>query len=117
MREQVVQVIESYIEAVRRNDAGALPLHPEVVGEFPLNTYRGAEAYRQALDPFHRLLKRIEVVRLIADDEHCVVILNLDTVFGRIAMAEHLTVVDGKIVWIRGYYDPRPIIAGSERGA
>jgi hypothetical protein len=27
MREQVIQVVEQYLDAVRRNDASALPLH------------------------------------------------------------------------------------------
>jgi hypothetical protein len=31
MREQVIQIVEQYIDAVRRNDAAALPLHPDVV--------------------------------------------------------------------------------------
>jgi hypothetical protein len=42
MREHVIQVVEKYIDAVRRNDASALPLHPDAVCEFPTNTYRGA---------------------------------------------------------------------------
>ena len=67
MREQVIAVVERYIDAVRRNDASGLPLHPEMVGEFPLNSYYGAESFRQALAPFAQIVKSIEVVRLIAD--------------------------------------------------
>jgi hypothetical protein len=35
MRDQVIQVVEQYIGAVRHNDTSALPLHPEAVCEFP----------------------------------------------------------------------------------
>ena len=42
MRDAVVQVVHRYIDAVRRNDPSDLPLHREVIGEFPMNTYRGA---------------------------------------------------------------------------
>jgi hypothetical protein len=37
MREQLIQLVEKYIDAVRRNDAPALPLHPDAVCEFPTN--------------------------------------------------------------------------------
>jgi hypothetical protein len=110
--DQVVQIVQNYIDAVRRNDATGLPLHPEVVGEFPLNTYRGAESFIAALEPFSRSVKKIDVVRLIVEGEHCVAILNIDTVFGLIPFAEHIHVVDGQIVSVRGFYDPRPMLSG-----
>lgn len=109
--DRVVRVVEGYIDAVRRNDASGLSLHPQVVGEFPLNIYRGAESFTSALESFSRVVKKIDTVRLIVDGEHCVAILNIDTVFGLIPFAEHIHVVDGRIVSVRGYYDPRPILA------
>ena len=110
MREEVIGIVEKYIDAVRRNDPADLPLHPHVVGVFPLNTYRGAEDFVQALEPFSRIVKNIDVVRLVVDGEHCVAILNIETVFGPIPFAEHIQVVDGLIVSVRGYYDPRPLL-------
>jgi len=110
MRDQVAAVVEKYIDAVRRNDPTNLPIHPEVVGVFPMNTYRGAEAFVQALEPFAKIVKRIETLRLVVDGEHCVAILDIDTVFGSIPFAEHIHVVDGQIVSVRGYYDPRPLL-------
>jgi len=113
MREQVIQIVEQYIDAVRHHDASALPLHPDAVCEFPTNTYRGAESFRKGLADFARIMKSIDVVRLIVDGEHCVAILNIDTVFGVIPFAEHLHVSNGQIVAIRGYCDPRPMLAGA----
>jgi len=55
----------------------------------------------------------IEVIRLVVDGEHCVAIVNIDTVFGVIPFAEHIHVADGQIVSIRGYCDPRPMLAGT----
>jgi hypothetical protein len=46
MREKVIHV-EQYIDAVRNNDASALPLHPDAVCEFSTNTYRGAASFRK----------------------------------------------------------------------
>jgi hypothetical protein len=113
MREEVIQVVEQYIDAVRHNNTSALPLHPDAVCEFPTNTYRGAASFRKGLDDFARVMKSIEVVRLVVDGEHCVAILNIDTVFGRIPFAEYIHVVNGQIVFIRGYCDPRPLLGGA----
>jgi hypothetical protein len=117
MRTQVTSVVEKYIDAVRRNDPTDLPIHPDVIGVFPMNTYQGAEAFLQALEPFARIVKHIEVVRLVVDGEHCVALLNIDTSFGGIPFAEHIHVVEGQIVSVRGYYDPRPMLVGASVSA
>jgi hypothetical protein len=117
VRDQVISVVERYIEAVRRNDPSNLPLHPDVIGEFPMNTYRGAESFLGALEPFSSIVKHIQVVRLIVDGEHCVAILNIDTIFGLIPFAEHIHVVNGQIVSVRGYYDPRPMLSAAKTGS
>jgi hypothetical protein len=113
--ERVVQVVQKYLDAIRRNDPPDLPLHPEVVGEFPLNTYRGAAAFIAAFESFSRVVKTIDLVHLVAEGEHCVALLNIDTVAGLIPIAEHIHVVDGQIVAIRGYYDPRPLLTATSR--
>jgi hypothetical protein len=43
-------------------------------------------------------MKSIEVIRLVVDGEHCVAIVNIDTVFGVIPFAEHIHVANGQIV-------------------
>jgi len=117
MRDDVIRVVETYIDAVRRNDADALPLHPDVVFESPLGRYQGIAAFRKGLVDFFRILKSIEVVRLTADDDTCAAVLNIDTTFGLIPFLEYFHVTDGKIVSIRGYYDPRPILEGISRSS
>jgi hypothetical protein len=112
MREQVIQVVETYIDAVRRNDPSALPLHPDAVCVFPTNTYRGAASFRQGLAQFASIMKSIDVIRLVVDGEHCVALVNIDTIFGMIPFAEHIHVANGEIVSIRGYCDPRPMLNG-----
>jgi hypothetical protein len=116
-RDQVIQVVEKYIDAVRRNDASALPLNRDAVCEFPTNTYRGAAAFQQGLDQFARIMKSIDVIRLVVDGEHCVAIINIETVFGSIPFAEHIHVTNGEIVSIRGYCDPRPMLSGANTAA
>ena len=62
-------------------------------------------------------MKSIEVTRLVVDGEHCVAIVVIDTVFGPIPFAEHIHVINGEIVSIRGYCDPRPMLKGSNTSA
>ncbi|HEY4932476.1 MAG TPA: nuclear transport factor 2 family protein [Terriglobales bacterium] len=112
MRDDVIRVVEAYINAVRRNDAEGLPLHPDVVFESPLGRYQGLAAFRKGLADFFRILKSIEVVHLTADDDTCAAMLKIDTIFGMISFLEYFHVIDGQIVSIRAYYDPRPIVQG-----
>jgi len=37
-------------------------------------------------------MKSIEVIRLVVDGEHCVALVDIDTVFGVIPFAEHIQV-------------------------
>jgi len=66
MREQVIDVVERYIDAVRRNDASALPLHPDAICEFPTNIYRGVVSFRQGLDRFARIVLSTSMRRFTA---------------------------------------------------
>jgi SnoaL-like domain len=117
MREEVIRVVETYIDAVKRNDADGLPLHPDVVFVSPLGRYEGLAAFRKGLADFFSILKSIEVVGLTADDETCAAVLNIDTIFGMIPFLEFFHVDCGKIISIRVYYDPRPILEGINRSS
>ena len=83
--------------------------------ESPLGRYQGVAAFQKGLANFVRILKSIEVVRPTADDDTCAAVLKIDTIFGVIPFLEYFHVVDGQIVSIRGYYDPRPIVEGMSR--
>jgi hypothetical protein len=115
MRKQVIRLVELYLDAVRRNDADALPLHPDVVFESPLKSYHGIAEFKKGLAEFVPILNRIEVLRLVADDDSCAAVLNLDTKFGIIPFLELINVIDGQIASIRAYYDPRPVLEGMGR--
>jgi len=115
MREEIIRVVETYIDAVRRNDADSLPLHPNVVFESPLGRYEGIASFRKGLADFFQILQGIEVVRLTADDDTCAAVLKIDTVFGMIPSLEYFYVSKGEITSIRIYYDPRALLEGIAR--
>jgi SnoaL-like domain len=115
MREDLIRIVEAYIDAVRKNEMDAVPLHSDVVFESPVRSIRGIADFRKGIEDFVPILKSIEVVHLTADDDTCAAVLKVDTVFGLIPFVEFLQIVDGQIVSIRAYYDPRPILEGMSR--
>jgi hypothetical protein len=115
MSADVIRVVKTYIDAVRRNDPSALPLHPEVEFISPLGTYIGSAAFRIGLADFVKILKGIRVIRFTADDDSCAAALELDTVFGVIPFLEHFHIVSGQILSVRAYYDPRPVLDGMKQ--
>lgn len=115
MREDVIRVVEGYIDAVRNNNIQAVPIHSDVVFESPIRSIRGIANFRKGIEEFVPILKGIEVVHLTADDDTCAAVLKVDTIFGLIPFCEFLQIADGQIVSIRAYYDPRPILEGMGR--
>jgi limonene-1,2-epoxide hydrolase len=112
MREDVIRVVEAYIDAVRNKDVDAVPIHSDVVFESPIRNIRGIANFRKGMEEFFPVLKGIEVVHLTADDDTCAAVLKVDTIFGEIPFCEFLRITDGQIVSVRAYYDPRPILEG-----
>jgi hypothetical protein len=115
MREQVLRIVEAYIDGIRNNNIDAVPVHPDVVFESPVRSIRGIANFRKGIEDFVPILKSIEVVHLTADDDTCAAVLKVDTAFGLIPFVEFLQIADGQIVSVRAYYDPRPILEGMGR--
>ena len=115
MRDEVIRVVEGYIDAVRNNNIAAVPIHSDVVFESPIRNIRGIANFRKGMEEFFPILKGIEVVHLTADEETCAAVLKVDTIFGLIPFCEFLQIADGQIVSVRAYYDPRPILQGMGR--
>ncbi len=115
MRDEVIRIVEAYIDGIRNNNIDAVPIHSDVVFESPIRTIRGIANFRKGIEDFVPILKSIDVVHLTADDDTCAAVLNVDTAFGLIPFVEFLQIVDGQIVSVRAYYDPRPILEGMNR--
>ncbi len=115
MRDDVIRVVETYIGAVRNNKIDAIPVHPDVVFESPIRTIRGIANLRKGMEEFVPILRGIEVVRLTADNDSCAAALKVNTIFGLLPFLYLFEVVDGQIVSVRAYFDPRPILEGMNR--
>jgi SnoaL-like domain len=115
MRDEVIRIVEAYIEGIRKSNIDGVPVHSDVVFESPVRSIRGIANFRKGIEDFVPILKSIEVVHLTADDDTCAAVLNVDTAFGLIPFVEFLQIADGQIVSVRAYYDPRPILEGMGR--
>jgi limonene-1,2-epoxide hydrolase len=116
MREDVVRVVENYLNGLGSKDLSTAVFHPDLVFEGPLGPpILGAEAVREFLAGMFPVLKGVDIVRHIVEGEWCATVFRLDTAFGVIAVMDCFHVVDGQIVSIRPYYDPRPVIEGMSR--
>jgi limonene-1,2-epoxide hydrolase len=118
MREDVIGPVEAYLNGLESKDLNAVPFHDDIVFEGPLGPpIHGAAAVREFLRGMLPAIKSIEIVRHIVEGEWCATVFDFKTTFGVIPIFDCFRVVDGQIVSIRPYYDPRPIIDGMERAA
>ena len=113
MRDHVIRAAEAHLNGIGARDVSAVPYHPDVIVETPLGPpTRGAAAVRAAIATVLPLVKGIHIVRHMVDGEWCATVFDFEYTFGTFRMVDCFRVVDGQIVLIQAYYDPRPILEG-----
>src|SRR5262249_55402738 len=118
MREDVIRAVETYLNGLGSKDVSVAPFHPDVVFEGPLGPpIRGAAALREFLTGLFPAINEVHIVRHIVDVEWCATVFDFHTTFGVIPIMDCFRVIDGQIVSVRAYYDPRPVIEGLNRAA
>jgi len=118
MRDEVIRAVEAHLNGLGARDITASPFHEDIEFMGPIGPpIQGARTIRAAFTGFFPTIKGININRHIVDGEWCATIFDFDTTFGTIPMVDCFHVVDGKIMSIRVYYDPRPILEGMSRAA
>jgi len=118
VREDVILAVESYLNGLGRKDLSGARFHPDVRFEGPLGPpIEGAAGVRQFLTGMFPVIRGIRIVRHIVEGEWCATAFDFDTTFGVIPIFDCFRVVDGQIVSIRPFYDPRPVVEGMSRTA
>jgi limonene-1,2-epoxide hydrolase len=116
MNNDVIRAVDAYLHGLAQKDLSAAPFHPSVEFEGPLGPrIVGADSLRAILTSFFPSIKGVEVIRHIAQGEWCATEFIFKTTFGAIPMMDCFHVVDGQILSIRLYYDPRPMLAPTEK--
>lgn len=110
MNKSNVEVVESYLGALREKDLSKAPLASDVSFEDPLTPrLNGRQAVLAFLSNFLPAFKGVHVTRHISEGEYVATMWEADTDFGTIPIFECFRISDGEIKEIRAYLDPRPI--------
>ena len=109
MRDDVIRVVEAYLNGLVSKDFSNVALHPDLEYQGPLGWIKGATIFRAMLSQLlseSTMITGINVERHIVDGEWCATALTLETSAGPIHICDCFRVVDGQIVSIRVYHDP-----------
>ncbi|GAB3280963.1 nuclear transport factor 2 family protein [Kineosporia babensis] len=88
---------------------------PDVLALTPNGRIEGAEAFRGFVGNFTSRITRIELLKLVADDESAVLFYESDTDASQGALAaEYLTVQDGLITVARYAFDRLPFVQAAQ---
>ncbi len=116
MQEDTVRAAEAHLNGITAKNVTAVPYDPDVVIETPLGPpVKGVDAVRQVVASVFPAVKQIRIIRHIADGEWCATLFDFEYVFGTFRIIDVFHVVDGRIVSIQAYYDPRPILQGLQQ--
>jgi hypothetical protein len=110
MRDELISVVEKYLDGLRRKDLSGVPFAPDVTFESPLSPkLTGEREVVGFLSGMFPAIKDIRVIQHIVEGEYVATIFDFDTTFGVIPVFDCFRVSDGKLSQIRPFYDPRPI--------
>jgi ketosteroid isomerase-like protein len=85
--------------------------------EVPVNEYPTAESFAAALTGFASMVTGVELLAAMSDGDEAMLLYDLTAgPVGRLRVAEHFTVADGKIVRIRQVHDTMPVRAAGLAG-
>jgi catechol 2,3-dioxygenase-like lactoylglutathione lyase family enzyme len=105
-----IDALMAYFDGLRRKDVDEVPFSPDVQFESPLSpAITGAQSVRDFLKSILPALTDVRLHQVLSDGEYAAARFELDTVYGVIPAFDWFHVVDGAIVALRPFYDPRPI--------
>jgi len=112
-RESVATVLNTYAAAMKTGDYSRVTFAPDVtfVGPLTNGPINGETAVRAFLVGVSTDVKDIRVKRQVIEGEFACVVAELETKSGTVVpYIEYFRVVDGRILEIHPYFDPRPLI-------
>ena len=111
MREENIQAVEAYLNALKAKDLSLAPFADDIYFEDPIaGKHRGAENFRAFLSGFLPSIKDVRAIRHVCEGDYVATYFEVDGIFGLLPIMEMFKVEDGKITEAIGYFDPRPII-------
>jgi limonene-1,2-epoxide hydrolase len=104
-----IAAADRFLEALKAKDLSQAPLAEIVSYESPLSgePIRGRDHVVRFLGVYLPVINDVRIVRHIANGEYVATVWQADTSFGPISLVYVFEVVNGEIVEIRAFYDPR----------
>lgn len=115
MRDELITVVEGYLDGLKKKDLSRVAFAPDVTFESPLSPKLTGE--RDVVDFLSGLFPAIKDIRVkqhIVEGEYVATVFDFDTTFGVIPVFDCFRVSNGKLIQIRPFYDPRPITNPAE---
>jgi limonene-1,2-epoxide hydrolase len=110
MSEENIKAVESYLNALERQDLDLALLADDIIFENPMvGKGRGAESFKAFLSGFLPAIKGVKLIGHVCEGDVVATRWEVDSVFGNIRIADFFYVREGKIVEAYGYFDPRPL--------
>ena len=108
------EIVRTYHDAWTHKDFAAADalLAPALVVEVPVNDYPTAGSFAAALESFGSMVTSVDLLAAMTNGDEAMLLYDLDADgVGRLRVAEHFTVADGKITRIRQIHDTAAIRA------
>ena len=111
MREENIEIVESYLDAIKQKDLSLARLADDLRFEDPLTgKSSGADNLRAFLTGFLPAVTDVRIHQHICEGETVVTHWEVDGIFGIIPILEKFRIEDGKIKEMIAFFDPRPIL-------
>ena len=106
--DDALAVVRAYHESWTsgRFDHAADLLASELEVQVPINDYPTAESFADALEAFGSIVERVDLLSEMSAGNEAMLLYDMDVQgLGKLRIAEHFTVADGKIARIRQIHD------------
>lgn len=111
MREENIEVVESYLSAIKQKDLSLARLADDLSFEDPLTgKASGADNLRAFLTGFLPAVNEVRIHQHICEGKTVVTHWEVDGIFGIIPILEKFRIEDGNIKEMIAFFDPRPIL-------
>lgn len=111
MRQENIEVVESYLHAIKEKDLSLARLADDLLFEDPMTgKASGADNLLAFLTGFLPAINDVRIRQHICEGETVVTHWEVDGIFGIIPILEKFRIEDGKIKEMTAFFDPRPII-------
>jgi hypothetical protein len=114
-REEAVELVDTYIQALKSGDYSSVRFSPSVSFLGPLHDepLQGKEAVVTFLSEVSSGIKDVRINQYVIDGSDVCIIIDFETNGGAVLpIADYIKMEAGQIVHIRPFFDPRPLLGG-----